>query len=216
MERSERNAKLVTGFLVIFHFVGIIGLHLEETRKLFQSLTPLNLLLTVGLLAWFHRSWTMKFGIFAFIIFWAGYLVEVVGVYTGAIFGSYTYGEAFGFRLASVPPLIGLNWLMLVYLTGMVSQGLVNNIWARATVGAILLVFLDFLIEPVAMTQDFWHWRDAQIPAQNYFAWFLIGWVMLYGFHSIHEEKSNAIALPVYLIQIMFFATFMVVRWGLS
>ncbi|MEZ4775990.1 MAG: carotenoid biosynthesis protein [Bacteroidia bacterium] len=216
MERSERSEKLVIGFLVIFHFVGIIGLHLDETRPLFQSLTPLNLLLTVGVLAWFHRSWTMKFGMFVFFIFWAGYLVEVAGVFTGAIFGSYNYGNAFGIKIAAVPPLIGINWVMLVYITGIISQGMAKNIWVRVTIGAALLVLLDFLIEPMAMTHDFWSWRDNRIPAQNYFAWFLIGWVMQYGFHSLTEEKSNPLALPVYLIQIIFFATFMVVRLGVS
>ncbi|MEZ4829458.1 MAG: carotenoid biosynthesis protein [Bacteroidia bacterium] len=216
MERSERNVKLATGFLVIFHMVGIVGLHIEASRPLFQSLTPLNLLLTIGLLAVFHQPWNMKFGMFAFIIFWAGYLVEVAGVFTGAIFGSYSYGSALGFKIASVPPLIGLNWVMLVYITGMISQRMVSNIWVRATLGAVLLVLLDILIEPVAMRFDFWRWRDDSIPLQNYFAWFLIGWVMLYGFHSSTDEKSNPLALPVYLIQIMFFATFMVVRLGMS
>ena len=214
MERTNNILKLVTGFLVIFHMVGVVGLHMQETRELFQDLTPLDLLITAGFLAWFHRKWSMNFGVFLFAIFWAGYIVEIIGVQTSAVFGSYTYGNTLGPKIAGVPPLMGLNWLILVYITGIISQRYSSSIWIKSTLGAILLVLMDFFIEPVAMEYDFWSWRNNTVPVQNYFAWFVIGWIMQYGFHSLHQEKSNALALPVYIIQLLFFATFIVVKLG--
>ena len=83
--------------LVVFHQAGLIGLHLEETRELFQQLVPMNLLLTLTLLL-FHRPWKTQFAIFCFLIFWAGYLVELLGVTTNVVFGPYHYERALGSR----------------------------------------------------------------------------------------------------------------------
>jgi len=188
-----------------------VGLHLEESRALFQMLTPLNLLLSVGVLGLFHRQWTSNFGIYAFAVFWAGYLVELVGVKTGVIFGVYQYGGTLGPKVADVPPMIGINWLMLAYSSGILAQGLSSNLWLRTTLGAVFMVFLDILIEPVAMKLDFWTWQGGSIPLQNYFAWFVISWAMQYGFHSLHQEKSNPVAVPLYVVLLLFFGAFWVI-----
>ena len=214
MERSKRVVTITIILLVIWYEVGVVGLHLEQTKPLFQSLIFLNLVLSNLVLGLFHREWTMKFGIFAFVVFWVGYLVELLGVQTGLIFGEYGYGASLGPKVAGVPPLIGLNWLMLVYITGIIAQKWTSNIWLRATVSALLMVGLDLLIEPMAIRYDMWTWQAATIPIQNYFAWFVIAWGMSYGFHSLYQEKSNPIAMPLYLIQLAFFTTFLVVDSG--
>lgn len=211
MERSKRTITAVTVFLVIFHQVGVLGLHLPSTQPLFEKLIPLNLLLSLGIIALFHRVWSTQFSIFLFIIFWAGYLVEVVGVGTEAIFGAYTYGDSLGFKIAGVPPIMGVNWILTVYLTGVVSQSLGNNIWTRSALGAGLMVLLDFFIEPMAMKFDMWDWPGHVVPLQNYFAWFVIGFAMQFGFHSLQQEKSNPLAMPLFLIQLIFFASILVI-----
>lgn len=211
MERSKRTITAVTVFLVIFHQVGVLGLHLPSTQPLFEKLIPLNLLLSLGVIALFHRVWSTQFSIFLFIIFWAGYLVEVVGVGTEAIFGAYTYGDSLGFKIAGVPPIMGVNWILTVYLTGVVSQSLGNNIWTRSALGAGLMVLLDFFIEPMAMKFDMWDWPGHVVPLQNYFAWFVIGFAMQFGFHSLQQEKSNPLAMPLFLIQLIFFASILVI-----
>lgn len=211
MERSKRTVTAVIIFLVIFHQVGVLGLHLEFSRELFEKLIPLNLLLSLGIISLFHRVWTTQFSIYLFIIFWAGYLVEVLGVATEAIFGTYAYGESLGFKVAGVPPMMGINWVLTVYLTAIVSQGIGRNLWTRSIIGAALMVFLDFLIEPMAMKFDMWDWPDHAVPLQNYFAWFVIGFAMQFGFHSLNQEKSNPVALPLYIIQIIFFASILVI-----
>ena len=212
MERSKRQATAAIIFLAIFHEIGLIGLHLDATQELFQQLIPLNLLLSVGVLAYFHRSWTSNFGIFIFVIFWAGYLVELLGVKTGVIFGEYSYGASLGPKVAGIPPMIGVNWILLVYITGITSQKLTTNLWFRSTLGALFMVLLDLLIEPMAIRYDMWTWQGGVIPLQNFFAWFVISWGMQYGFHSLHQEKKNPVAYPLYLIQLVFFLTFLVIQ----
>lgn len=200
--------------LVIFHEVGVVGLHLAETRELFLQVVPFNLLLSVVVLLLFHQTWTMRFGILCFSIFWVGYLVEVLGVSTGVIFGPYHYDTALGFKIAGVPPVIGLNWLMLVYTTGIMAQSLSQNIWVRTTIAALAMVLLDVLIEPMAVRFDFWTWETdlGYIPVQNFLAWFVISWGMAYAFQAHPGTKTNPVAIPLYIIQFFFFLTFWVVE----
>jgi putative membrane protein len=213
------KARLVVVILVILHQVGVVGLHLPETRGWFQPLIPYNLLFSVAVLLLFHRYWTLRFAIFCFVIFWAGYLVELLGVSTGVIFGPYHYGGALGIKVGEVPPMIGINWLMLVYTTGLLARELSGNIWMRATLAAAAMVLLDLVIEPMAIRYDFWTWEtdQGQIPLQNFAAWFGISWVMSYAFQVQPDRKQNPIAIPLYLIQLFFFLTFWVVdQFGVS
>ena len=214
MERSKTAITIAIIFLVIWHQVGVIGLHIDETREFFQSLIPVNIIVSLGILGVFHRVWNMQFGLFIFAIFWAGYLIELIGLHSGIIFGNYSYGSSLGFKVSGVPPLIGLNWLFLVYITGIIAQKASSTFSMRIILGAGLMVILDMLIEPMAMEYDMWTWADERVPILNYFGWFVVSAAMQFAFHQLHQEKSNPIAYPMYLIQIAFFATFLVVSWA--
>jgi len=72
-----------------------------------------------------------------------GFGVEVLGVKTELIFGSYHYGESLGYKWLSVPLLIGVNWCMLLYCTSQLSK--FKNFIINALFGAALMVVLDFL-----------------------------------------------------------------------
>lgn len=210
MERQKRVWIGVVIFLVIFHLVGIIGLRMELTSGLFMRLIPLNLLLSLGMLANFHRNWSPFFRIFCLVIFVAGWGVEVLGVQTGLLFGEYEYGAMLGPGLFGVPFMMGVNWLLLIYMIGHVTVLTGASRWVRITLGAGLMVLMDILIEPFAIRFDMWHWVGDVIPFQNYLAWFLISWVMMRYFHAHNVEKPNPLAFPLLLIQLVFFASFMI------
>ena len=212
--QSKSSTRLTIIFLVIVHQAGVIGLHLPETREVFQQLIPFNLLLSVSLLLLFHQKWTTRFGVFCFVIFWAGYLVELLGVTTNVIFGPYHYDTALGFKIGGVPPLIGVNWLMLVYISGILVQDLGVNIWLRSALAAGAMVLLDLLIEPMAIRYDFWTWDTITggIPIQNFLAWYLVSLVMSYFFQREPGEKRNPIAVPLYLVQLFFFLSFFIIE----
>ncbi len=64
---------------------------------------------------------------------------------------------------------------------------------------------LDFLIEPVAIRDDYWHWIDGSIPIKNYITWFLLSVVMLFIFEKFRFKKQG-LAGPVLLAaQFVFF-----------
>jgi putative membrane protein len=77
------------------------------------------------------------------------------------------------------------------------------------------MVVLDILIEPVAMRFNWWMWfYDAEktqpyellrAPAENYAAWFVIGFIIIYLLDKLRQRRTNPIAAPLLLIQFVFF-----------
>lgn len=196
---------LAVAILVIFHAVGFWGLLFSGRPEYFQELTPMNLLLTNTLLFAFHHRWNTAFILFAAVVFAVGFFSEVLGVHTGLLFGDYAYGAALGVKVWEVPLLIGLNWLMLIYTTGHISNYTRLPWFAKAILGAMLMVLLDFFIEPVAMAFDFWDWQSGHIPFSNYIGWFLVALGLQVYFQQAPIFKENRLATYVYLVQLLFF-----------
>ncbi|WP_224999841.1 carotenoid biosynthesis protein [Cesiribacter sp. SM1] len=201
---AKRYAPLL---LAASYAAGVVGLLLPQSRQLFQLLTPFHLLLTASILFWFHKGWSRQFILFCLVAFGVGYGVEVAGVHTGKIFGEYRYGGAFGFKIFEVPLLIGLNWLVLVYIAGVICAPLKWPAWARAGIAAALLIGLDVLMEPVSGTFDFWYWANDKIPLQNFVAWFATAYLLLLLFYLLPLQRQNRMALPLYIMQLLFFVS---------
>lgn len=193
--------------MVASYAAGLAGLLLPQTQQLFQLMTPFHLLLTAILLFGFHPDWNKPFVLFCLLAFAVGYGIEVAGVHTGAIFGQYWYGDAFGPKLFEVPLLIGLNWLVLVYVTGVICEPLPWPIVLKATVAALLMVGLDVLIEPISGAYDFWYWEGNNIPLQNFFAWFITAFGLLLLFYRLPFVRRNSLALPLFILQLIFFVS---------
>jgi len=190
--------------VVVFHLVGLIGMTVPALKPLFQLLTPFHLLICTFILLSFHRDWGKAFQIFVVIAFTVGFSSEVLGVKTGFPFGDYAYSEVLGFQLFEVPLLIGVNWFLLVYLTGALLQGRVS--WYLAAVfGAIMMVGLDILIEPVAVKLNFWQWEGAEIPLSNYVAWFVVALIIQIFYHRQKFQKENPLAGVLLMSLVVFF-----------
>jgi uncharacterized membrane protein len=192
---------LALGILVVFHLVGFWGLQFSDNSEYFQNLTPLNLLLTSIVLFSFHKEWDKTFLLFMLVVAVTGFCAELIGVHTGILFGNYEYGMSLGVKLWQVPLLIGLNWLVLVYVTGQIANYVGGSIWVKSFIGAQLMV----LLEPVAAQYDFWQWANNTIPISNYLGWFGLSFLFQYYYHSIAIFKQNLMAVYVYTIQLFFF-----------
>lgn len=212
--RSKKSAYAVI-FLAIFHLIGVIGFHLEALKPLFLTLVPLNMLLSVVVLGLFHRDWTGKFAFTLFLMYLISFLAEVFGVNTGLLFGNYTYYAPLGWQLWSTPLIIGINWVIPAYCAYVALQPFVFTRWWHITLSAASMVVLDILIEPVAMRFNWWMWfYDAEktqpyellrAPVENYAAWFVIGFIIIYLLDKLRQRRTNPIAAPLLLIQFVFF-----------
>jgi putative membrane protein len=203
----ERNLRLLIAriLIVALYVVGIIGLSIPEYRDLFLRLTPVQLLTSLFLILAFHRGWSDAFPIFAAAAFWIGLGAEVIGIHTGYLFGDYVYGPTLGPMLWEVPILIGVNWFVLAYCTGIVFSKISNDYYA-AFLGATAMTALDYIMEPVAVVLDMWYWKFEVIPASNFVGWFGIAFVIHFIFRKANFEKSNPLAALLLISMILFFA----------
>lgn len=162
--------------------------------------------LCLGLLLWqdkvnLRTLWSIS------IIFLSGMFIEWVGVHTGFPFGSYSYGEFLGPRILEIPYIIGINWVMLVYITASISNWTTKNIIIRSIIGSALMVSLDILIEPNAAMLSFWYWEDGEIPLNNFIAWFGAGLLLHFFFQKkIKKTRTPKLALHIFLAQLIFFS----------
>jgi len=133
------------------------------------------------------------------------FLIEVIGVATGKIFGVYSYGYALGWKLLKVPILIGVNWLKLMYCAWEIMSRINNQRWIRVCLSATILLGYDYVMEPVAPKLSMWYWQNNTIPLQNFIAWYGIALIMGLCFEQIKWNYRNGLSTTVLLLQILFF-----------
>ncbi|MBK0383743.1 carotenoid biosynthesis protein [Pedobacter sp. SD-b] len=193
-------------FIIIFHVVGFIGFSIPDYHDFFLSFVPYHLLLMAAILMANQKEYNRNFWVAFIFVYLSGYLIEVVGVATGAIFGVYHYGETLGIKFLDVPLLIGINWVIIIFSVGAIlKKHFKHQRTVKSLVGAAILVGLDFLIEPVAVRFDYWAWENSEIPLQNFTAWFFIVFVLLRTYYELDFRKSNPVAFTMVVCQFLFF-----------
>lgn len=206
MKHLDKRLTLVAGiFLLIIYLVGIAGISISSLRSDFVDLTPYTLLLSAVILFAFHRRWNLRFIAAIVVIALAGFWVEVLGVKTGVIFGGYSYGPVLGIKWKQVPLIIALNWLILIYCSYIIAGKLLRSALPRLALTAALMVGMDVIMEPVAITLDMWTWEAVAPPLQNYAAWFGISFLFAGLLHYLKIEVVNPLAGYLFFYLVMFF-----------
>lgn len=173
--------RTVAFVLIVLFTIGVIGHVIPSTHPMFLKLTPwfgwitslLVLMPSLAVGGWRFALWVAGACVFAF---W----VEAAGQATGSIFGSYEYGPTLGPLWHGVPLLIVLNWVIIMHGTVCIAgrclpleEGPARRV-AISLLAGVLAVGFEFLMEPVAVRLDYWHWTGGAVPLQNYVAWFVI------------------------------------------
>lgn len=174
----------------------------------FVYLTSLHLLLCTLLILIAHRPMP-SVGIWIWLIscYIIGWTAEYIGVHYKWLFGEYTYGDVLGPKVFAIPLIIGVNWILVVYgvCTSLNMFFPRLNRVVKTILAAFLLVALDFLIEPVAISLDFWTWTLGDPPIQNFIGWLGVGLVQTSLFYLIVPYTENRLAPVLLSLQILFF-----------
>lgn len=200
MKPSKTDIAIV--ILIIFHLVGLGGVIFGEASS-FLTLTPLNLLLTFGLIIWTQVDWSSWWIIP--LTWFLGYGVEVIGVNTGFPFGNYIYEYVLGWQVFNTPLIIGINWFILLYGAVAIARRLSLSDINTSLVAGGLMVILDYFIEPVAIRFNFWEWEATNPPIQNYLAWFFIAAILAFIWQRSRWQLNTKMAVAVYATQMLFF-----------
>ncbi len=192
-------------FLTCVYIVGILGICAEVSREEILLLTPLNLIFTTGMYLWSNEGVGRSLWKASIIVALIGFFVEVAGVKTGVLFGSYYYGPTLGPHLLEVPPTMGVNWVLLSLSSFGIFFHLKWNKYLKMIFASALMVGLDYFIEPVAMGLDFWQWEGGVVPLKNYIMWFSTAAIIQFILYRILPDINQKTSLFVFFLQFIFF-----------
>jgi putative membrane protein len=205
--------KKQTFLLIILFVIGILLHWWCYTRKYALILTtPFLLTISTIILHNFINGQNQKRQTIFFLIsvFIFTFIIEVVGVKTGLIFGDYNYGKTLWLKIGEVPVVIGINWVLLVFGSGTISYNFCDRVGIKSTivkniVAGIFLVLIDYFIEPIAMKLDYWQWKSSFVPVRNYIAWFLVSQFVYYSHSYFNVNLKNRLLKNAYLVMLFYF-----------
>ena len=140
--------------------------------------------------------------IFLFITIIISLLAEIIGSKTGYIFGGkyqYNKDNTPGYIVYGVPLLIPIAWFGIIYMCmnfcyyitniNFPFESSFNHYFIILT--AILVVFLDFVLDPIAVDEKRWEWDSPGIyygvPILNFFGWLIVPVVVLFLFEQLFQ-----------------------------
>ena len=160
-----------------------------------------------------------------------GWLVEVLGTRTQFPFGDYTYTDALGPSLLTVPILIPMAWAMIAYPMLLAVQRLSTSSLGVALIGGWFLMAWDMFLDPQMVSEGYWTWNSVGltlpgidgIPLQNFLGWWLGGIVLMFALDRLPRKIApdavpNTLLLWTYASNVLAAAVFFdrlgVALWG--
>ena len=206
MKANKKNISIFIIWLV--HISGLLGMVFYDL-DFFAGYTSLNLFL-MSIILFANIKLNNKNQIFALLlIFLIGMLSEFIGVNYGLIFGEYIYGNNLGFKLFGVPFLIGLNWVILTVICANIASILIknNSIIQIIILGTLLMLFMDFVMEPIAPKLDLWKFKNLVVPTSNYIGWLIISILTQTIYNIQFKEKEFKLSFNLYTAIFTFFVS---------
>ena len=205
MGKNLSKELLIMFVLIVLYTVGIVGFCIPELKETMLPISGTILYLTTIGVVLSSRD-ILKNLLYLFIAFCIGFSAEVIGVKTGILFGDYSYGTNLGYKFSGVPIVIGLLWgVLAVGSASCVAQFPILKKQAPF-VAALLMLGVDYIMEPVAIASDFWSWNGAAIPIWNYICWFGIAWILQIILKRGLFLESNKVFNLVFLLITLFFS----------
>ena len=201
------NKKSISIFIIwLVHISGLLGM-LFYDLDFFAGYTSVNLTLMSIILFFNFKLNSIRQILSVLSIFLIGMITEILGVNYGLIFGDYEYGNNLGLKLFGVPFLIGINWVILTAISANIAFFLTKNKSVLSTVfiGALLMLVMDFVMEPVAPKLDMWRFENLIVPTSNYIGWLIIGLLTQMIYNLLFREKETIVSINLYAAFFLFF-----------
>lgn len=193
--------------LLILHLVGI---GLFAYLQYAPEISYVTILLS-AVLVFLNEPKSNKSILIFITIFLAGYVIELIGVQTGLLFGNYSYESAMGPLFMETPIVIGATWYAVVVGAANIARRIKGSTFGRSIIAGLMAVGLDFFIEKVAVAYGFWSWELGVIPLFNYVCWFIFS--ALFAFLYLHFQKNeNAAAIKLFVVWLLFFGLLILLK----
>ncbi len=192
--------QIAVGVLAFFLLIGVLQAAFGLSYVL--KLTPvlLTLVACTAVLFW-EAPVRAKLWASTIIVF-GSFLLELIGVQTGLIFGDYSYGKLLGFTVFGVPITIGITWLIVCFSAWNIVSLNTTSLLQKYLLGGVLVVMFDLILEQFATTYGLWAWQGGAIPLYNYVCWFVISLLWFFVFHRL-APKAEPSLFAVYMLTLM-------------
>lgn len=193
------------GFLVLVYISGSIGFFINPS--FFKPFTWFTLIITC-LVFLIHQPVNQPKYLLSFLCLAAfGFSMELLGIDTGMIFGTYHYGNSLGPKFEEVPIIISLNWALLINSGVLLAGYFFEHRLATAFLAAILVVLIDVCMEHIAPLMDMWYFEGGMAGIHNYIGWFCIAFPTSYILHDTFKQGNKKVALVIITLQLLTFGS---------
>ncbi len=198
--KTKTLQRIMMGFFVL----GFVGLAIPYTLPFFVILTPLAIVVALGMLIMGHeRPTDWRFFVAIGIVFALSYVVELLKVHVFFVENVFMFGDSFGPMLLNIPLIIGLSWVALLYICAAIAERLNTNVVVKVLASSGLVLLFDIALELVAHKLDFWYWTWG-IPIWNYVMWFVSALIMFTIMKLFRVSIKNRLATTMYVTLIIF------------
>ncbi len=210
---TEENAKLILRdqhlsilAVLVLHAVAMVGI-LSPWTEQFVLLTPFHLCFSLLLVLKRDDGNGNKLYSALLQISFVSFLIEIIGVNSDLLYGKFAFGDSFGPKIAGTPAIIGIVWSLFTLTSVQTTTMLVKNRFVGATVSALLITGMNWMMEPIAPKLGFWHWNEASHEAglHDYIGAFIQGWAFSFWLLTRVKNLNNIVGLAFLLIQAGFF-----------
>ena len=182
---------------------------LSDFQYWFLGYTPLYLFLALVIILLHFNQFNAGVILLLVITFVLGFVVEILGLNFGLIFGNYSYGQNLGFMCFGVPLMMSVILILLIIIKSDIPRIVSKNILETTLVASALITALHMIIEISATRFDFWEFDDRVVTIQNYLIWFGTAFIanMVYQYFKVGFKKI--ISAQANVSNVIFFSIFL-------
>lgn len=179
--------------IVIFLAIGAVLEFLSVSLGTYTGLVLFIFYLFIASLLWTNPFAFLSVSIFTL-------LLEALGLYAGIPFGHYQYGPSLGApSILGVPLFIPLAWFILISAA--------SQITSKWYLSALLIVFIDIILEIFAVATGLWTWPGhtgpLTAPIQNYLTWGIVASIGYFFIPKNDKLKSASYSIIILLLTYM-------------
>ncbi len=217
MFRNRKQA-ILSVFILFFLAVGAFFMANVELPQGSHYISAINVLLFALPSYWAAKMWLgRRDGIILIVILGIyALLIETTAIISGFPYGHFGYSEHLGSKLFGlVPWTVAFAWPPLMFAAYAVSYNLTSSRILRIVLTTLILTAFDLVLDPGAVTLNFWSYPAGGIyygvPASNFLGWLFSGFIgslIFEGFITYIKPLLPAPAqLTVSAVFIIFFWT---------
>lgn len=224
------HEKTLYGLMAVGLFF-LLAFHVSPFWKISYLFWYKGMLAMLGLVGFINAAQLLgykKAGVYLALAACIGFSMEQIGIWTGWVFGPYTYTDKLGPKLIDVPYVIPFAWFAVIYFAHVIANLILraspiarDKGMVESAIVALLTAFiatgLDMALDPAMShpTINAWVWTEGGaymgVPFKNFQGWVLTAFLIDFLFRVYSQRVSDAGIARSYSVRTI--ALFAIAGW---